>query len=140
MMALTKAEHENLLKEIARTGGDTDNMLKLLQRLRDDFDERQGMLRKDGEEKDKESPSTEKERKEIRRESREDDERDGGLRRDPLEGYVTRKEYDELRRKYIDRFFSGGEEAIEDNKEDVRKDDEVKNLTFDELFKDREGK
>lgn len=139
-MAMTKDEHENLLKEIASTGGDTDNMLKLLQRLRDDFDEREGMLRRDGESTDKERPSKEKERERIREESREDNREDKGLRRAPLEDMVPRRDYDELKRKYIERFFSGADEAMEDQKEDVRKDDKVKNITFDDLFKEREGK
>lgn len=162
---MTKEEHENLLKEIAMTGGDTDNMLKLMQKLRDDFDEREGMLRKYGEEKDKNRPDTKGEEEKIREESREDNKEDGGLRRDPIEqdggngkggegqdgikssisdamnaqDTVSRKEFDELRRKYIERFFGSGAQAIKDNDEDVRKDDEVKDMDFDDLFKAREG-
>lgn len=41
------------------------------------------------------------------------------------------------RKKYRDRFFGTGEEAKEDQEEDVKDDSEVK--TFDELFKEREG-
>ena len=183
-MALTKAEHENLLKEIAMTGGDTDNMLKLMQRLRDDFDEREGMLRKYGEERDKETPITEGEREKIREESREDNQEDGGLRRDPIpadqvsdttpeekrseglsdgggevrsdsdgDGNIRREirksekamdtpdreRFDALRKDYIDRFFGSGAQAIEDNDSDVKKDDRVKDISFEDLFKDREG-
>ena len=125
-MALTKKEHDDLLKEIAQSGGDTDNMLKLLQRLRDDFDEREGMLRKEGETKDKETPTTEKERDNITEESREDNQEDGGLRRDP-EGY--RKKYEDLKRQYIERFFSGSDEEIKEEKKE-----EKKPLTYDNLF------
>lgn len=139
-MALNKDEHENLLKEIAMTGGDTDNMLKLLQKLRDDFDEREGMLRRDGEERDKESPDTSKEREEIRRESEEDDKEDKGLRRDPLpRDMVRREDYDELKRKYIERFFGTPESVMRDQTEDVKKDDESDEMSFDDLFKKREG-
>lgn len=41
------------------------------------------------------------------------------------------------RKKYRDRFFGTGEEAKEEQEEDVQDDSEVK--TFDELFKEREG-
>lgn len=41
------------------------------------------------------------------------------------------------RKKYRDRFFGTGEEAKEEQKEDVKGDSEVK--TFDGLFKEREG-
>lgn len=41
------------------------------------------------------------------------------------------------RKKYRDRFFGTGEEAKEEQEEDVKDDSEVKN--FDELFKEREG-
>lgn len=163
-MAFTKSEHENLLKEIAMTGGDTDNMLKLLQKLRDDFDEREGMLRKGGESRDKDKPDDTAEDDKIKKESTEDNKEDGGLRRNPIkedismedkrgadgikdsieeankaQDTVSRREFDDLRRKYIERFFGSFDDAIEDNKDDVKKDDDVKNLTFDELFKDREG-
>lgn len=115
-MALTKKEHEDLLREIAETGGDTANMLELMQKLRDDFDEREGELRRYGEERDKERPEeAEKEDERIRRESREDDKEDRGERRDPLsKDVVSRAEYDELKRKYIDRFFSTPEEVKRD--------------------------
>lgn len=41
------------------------------------------------------------------------------------------------RKKYRDRFFGTGEEAKEEQEEDVKDDSEVK--TFDELFEEREG-
>lgn len=41
------------------------------------------------------------------------------------------------RKKYRDRFFGTGEEAKDEQEEDVKDDSEVK--TFDELFKEREG-
>lgn len=138
-MALTKKEHEDLLREIAETGGDTANMLELMQKLRDDFDEREGELRRYGEERDKERPEgAEKEDERIRRESREDDKEDRGERRDPLsKDVVSRAEYDELKRKYIDRFFSAPEEVKKETEKDVKRDGE--NQTFEELFKRKEG-
>lgn len=149
---MTKEEHENLLKEIANSGGDTANMLKLLQRLRDDFDEREGMLKRYGEERDKERPQgEEKEYEKLKDEAREDDKEDGGERRraygdsarrrggDDRRDYVPRDEYERLRREYIDRFFSSPREADREQDEDIRKDDKADKMTFEELFKDREG-
>lgn len=78
---LKKEEHENLLKQIADSGGDTANMLDLMQKLRDDFDEREGMLKKysekyaDLERKYKERFFTTP--KEVQEETEEDVERDG---------------------------------------------------------------
>lgn len=162
-MAFTKKEHDDLLREIAMTGGDTPKMLELMQKLRDDFDEREGMLRQYGEKADKTPPEGIKEAEEkVREESRKDDREDGGERRraygvepDRREGrradaetgdrrevtrdMVSRAEYDELKKKYIDRFFSSIPEAIREEKEDVRKDDNVDSLTFEDLFKKREG-
>lgn len=136
---LTRDEHENLLREIAETGGDTPAMLELLQKLRDDLDEREGELRRYRESADKDRPAGETEEDaRIRRESQEDNREDDGLRRDPLpRDVVSREEYEDLRRKYIDRFFSTPEEAKKDQEEDVKRDGE--NQSFDTLFKRKEG-
>lgn len=155
-MAYTPDEYKNLLKEIADSGGDTPKMLDLLQKLRDDYDEREGMLRKYQESKDKDKPEGEEpEREKIRRESAEDNEEDGGERRDAYRGplkrdrergdkridrdMVSRADYEDLRRKYIERFFTSPSEAKHDQYEDIRKDDDVYDLDFDDLFDDREG-
>lgn len=165
-MAYTREAYTNLLREIAMSGGDTPKMLELLQKLRDDFDEREGMLRRYGERKDRLEPAGERrEEREIREESREDDREDGGERRRAYDALpdeetrddrpdggaesarpepvkpdtVSRADYEELRRKYIDRFFSTPEQAIQAQREDIRKDDNAEGLTFDDLFKDREG-
>lgn len=45
--------------------------------------------------------------------------------------------YDDLRGRYIERFFTSPEQIKEDTEDDVKKDGEVK--SFDELFDDREG-
>lgn len=165
LMAFTKKEHEDLLREIALSGGDTPKMLELMQKLRDDFDDREGELKRYRETADRKPPEGEqREEKEVREESREDNKEDGGERRQAydaldedtkerrMEGVdresrsrgvdrdtVSRADYEDLKRKYIERFFSTPEEAIKENKEDVKKDDRVKDLSFEDLFKDREG-
>lgn len=45
--------------------------------------------------------------------------------------------YDDLRERYIKRFFTTPEQVKEDTEEDVKEDGEVK--SFDELFDEREG-
>lgn len=136
---LDKNAHENLLKEIAETGGDTDNMLELLQKLRDDFDEREGMLREAGENADETTPVTAETENEIREESMEDNREDGGLRRNPVPaGFDNwRDAYSDLKRKYIERFFTTPDEVKKENENDVKRDS--KPQTFDELFKSKEG-
>lgn len=127
-MAYTKEEHENLLREIAETGGDTPTMLELLQKLRDDFDDREGMLRKYGEEKDRKDPVGEQQEDEkIRNESKEDNAEDNGMRRDPMET-VPKADYEELRRQYIERFFGG----------EPTKEERPREKTIDDLFRRKE--
>lgn len=144
-MAYTPEEYSNLLKEIANSGGDTPKMMELLQKLRDDYDEREGMLKKYSEERDKEKPEgEEKERKELRKESEEDNREDGGKRRRAYDGdWVSREEFDKMkgemekiRKAYIDKYFSTAKQEQED---DIRKDDKSEDMSFDELFKEREG-
>lgn len=130
-MAFTKEEHDNLLKEIAMTGGDTPKMLELMQKLRDDFDEREGELRRLHESADT-TPieGEEKADTEIREEAEKDNADDGGLRRDP----ITREEYENLRRAYINRFFGDGDYAPEADPDP----EPEKSPEWEDLFKNKE--
>lgn len=131
-MAFTKEEHENLLKEIAESGGDTPKMLELMQKLRDDFDEREGMLKKYGEERDKSEPEGEKQEEEkVREESSEDNREDGGLRRDPVKDWKA--EYNDLKAKYVERFFGG--DASKSEIKDERREEKAEEKKIDDLFK-----
>lgn len=137
-MAYTREEYENLLKEIANSGGDTPAMMELLQKLRDDYDEREGLLKRYGEERDKRAPEgSEEERDKIRKESEEDNIEDKGERRIAYDDYVPREDYEELRKKYIERFFTSPDKANRMQKENVM--DDGKKRSFEELFKEREG-
>ena len=132
-MALDRESYMNLLKEIADTGGPTDNMMELLQKLRDDFDDREGELRARGEQADSENPGTEATEEHIREESIEDNKEDGGLRRDPMEGYVPQADYDDLKRRYIERFFGGRD--YDEDPETQEAPPEEKDKGIDSLFK-----
>lgn len=118
-MAMTRDEYIDVLKKISETGGDTEDMLENLRKLKDDYDEREGMLRELGERKDKTVYT-------------DDDVYDS-------DGVRWREKYDDIRRKYRDRFFTTEERAISDQREDIRSDDVTEFKTFSELFKTREG-
>lgn len=118
-MAMTRDEYLDLIKEISATGGDTDDMMEKLKRLQDDYDEREGMLQKLGEEKDKTQYT-------------DDDVFD-------KDGVKWSERYDDMRRRYRDRFFSSGEEIKEDQSEDIKEDATVVEESFPEIFKNREG-
>lgn len=126
-MAMTKDEHEALLRRIAETGGATPEMLDDIQKLRDEYDEREGMLKRYGETYDGEN----REREDSAPEGR----RDGDKEEVSREDIDWRGKYEEIRKKYIDRFFSSPEKAKEEQEEDVTKDGE--SMTYEELFKER---
>lgn len=125
MAMLTRSGANKILRRIMETGDLTEDMEKDIQRLRDDFDEREGMLKKfgevyDGEDKDEYdySPKT------------------------IMEGTDDYKvKYEDMKQKYLDRFFGGlqpeVEEVKEETKEDVIRDGSEQ--TFDTLFEKREG-
>lgn len=113
-------------------------MMELLQKLRDDYDEREGLLKRYGEERDKRAPEgSEEERDKIRKESEEANIEDKGERRIAYDDYVPREDYEELRKKYIERFFTSPDKAKRMQKENVM--DDGKKRSFEELFKEREG-
>lgn len=118
-MALTRDEYVELLKHISETGGDTDDMLEALKRLQDDFDEREGMLRELGESRDKETFTN-------------DDVFD-------KDGVKWSEKYDDMRRRYRDRFFTSGSAVIEAQEDDIEKDTDSTKMSYDDLFEDREG-
>lgn len=117
---LSKDEHENLLKAIADSGGDTANMLDLMQKLRDDYDEREGMLAKYGETRDGEDA-----------EGKDEERTEGETKVD------WRAKYDDLEKRYKERFFTTREEVKEEQTEDIKEDG--KEYEYEKLFEEREG-
>lgn len=116
-MAMSRDEFVELMKDIAATGGDTDDMLDKLKRVQDDFDEREGMLKELGEGRDRFS---------------DDDVMD-------KDGVKWSVKYDDMRRRYRDRFFTSGEEVKESQNEDIAEDTERPDLSYEALFEGREG-
>lgn len=145
MAILTKTGMDKILRRIMETGGITEDMEIDVDRIRSDFDEREGMLRRYGETYNGEDMD-EYEWKE-RDESQEDSDRDDKdiyTPREEAKDYEDwRGRYEEMRQRYLDRFFGGRDEGEEyqeimsETEEDVRRDGEPQ--TFDELLERTEG-
>ena len=126
----TRTGFEKILRRIMDSGELTEDMEKDIQDLRDDFDEREGELRRYGEV--------------YEGEDKDDFDYYGADLEalEPTEGErVWRDKYTELKAKYIDRFFGGTEEQLQDimdgMEEDVKRDG--KPQTFEELLERVEG-
>lgn len=99
-----------ILRRIMETGGMTEAMEKDIERLKDDFDEREGILRRYGETYDGED----RDDYEFSERRREDD---------AINVYTPREEekdwrqmYDDMRERYLNRFF-GGRDFEDDRRE-----------------------
>lgn len=125
MAILTKTGMDKILRRIMETGGLTEDMERDIDRLRSDFDEREGMLRRYGETYDGEDMD------EYEWKGRDESQED------------WRGRYEEMRQRYLDRFFGGRDEGEEyqeimrETEEDVRRDGEPQ--TFDKLLERTEG-
>lgn len=135
MAILTKTGMNKILRRIMETGGMTPDMEEDIQRLRDDFDERDGILKKYGETYDGEDMDeyeyTGRDTSEIYTPKEEE--------KDAKE---WRTKYEEMKARYLDRFFGGVEnkdfkETMEETREDVERNGEPQ--TFDELLGRVEG-
>lgn len=136
MAILTRSGITKILRRIMESGGMTDDMEEDVRRLQDDFDEREGILRKYGETYDGED-----------RDEYEFSERDGTSIYTPREEDKLaddwRIKYEEMKKRYLDRFFGTDEiedeyfETMRKTREDVKRDGEPQ--SFDELLERAEG-
>ena len=136
MAILTRAGMDKILRRIMETGGITEAMENDIRRIRDDFDEREGILKRygeiyDGEDRDEYEYSGRDSENIYTPREEEKDERE------------WRTRYEEMKQRYLDRFF-GGRDAkeeyrviMDDTIEDVKRDGEPQ--TFDELLERVEG-
>lgn len=133
MAILTRSGMEKILRRIMESGGMTEDMERDVERLKDDFDEREGILKRygetyDGEDRDEYDYS---ERDDINVYTPKEEEKD------------WKQEYDDLKERYMNRFFGTSDvkdefdDAMEDTKEDVKRDGTVQ--SFDELLERTEG-
>lgn len=146
MAILTKTGMDKILRRIMEAGGLTEDMERDIDRLRSDFDEREGMLRRYGETYDGEDMDEYewRERDDEFREDSDRDDKDIYTPREEAKDYeYWRGRYEEMRQRYLDRFFGGRDEGEEyreimrETEEDVRRDGEPQ--TFDELLERTEG-
>lgn len=136
MAILTRSGMTKILRRIMESGGMTDDMEEDVRRLQNDFDEREGILRKYGETYDGED-----------RDEYEFSERDGTSIYTPREEDKLaddwRIKYEEMKKRYLDRFFGTDEiedeyfETMRKTREDVKRDGEPQ--SFDELLERVEG-
>ena len=136
MAILTRTGMTKILRRIMESGGMTDDMEEDVRRLQDDFDEREGILRKYGETYDGED-----------RDEYEFSERDGTSIYTPREEDKLaddwRIKYEEMKKRYLDRFFGTDEiedvyfETMRKTREDVKRDGEPQ--SFDDLLERVEG-
>lgn len=133
MAILTRSGMEKILRRIMESGGMTEDMERDVERLKDDFDEREGILKRygetyDGEDSDEYDYS---ERDDINVYTPKEEEKD------------WKQEYDNLKERYMNRFFGTSDvkdefdDTMEDTKEDVKRDGTVQ--SFDELLERTEG-
>lgn len=129
MAILTKIGMDKILRKIMEAGNLNSDMENVIQRLRDDFNERENFLNKYGKTYDGEDL----------------DEYDYIMyeTNDENEAKEWKEKYEEMKTRYIDRFFSGEdggkkfEEIMNETREDVKRDS--KPQTFDELLERIEG-
>lgn len=133
MAILTRSGMEKILRRIMESGGMTEDMERDVERLKDDFDEREGILKRYGETYDGED-----------RDEYDYSERDGINVYTPKEEEKDwKQEYDNLKERYMNRFFGTSDvkdefdDTMEDTKEDVKRDGTVQ--SFDELLERTEG-
>lgn len=146
MAILTKTGMDKILRRIMETGNLTEDMERDIDRIRSDFDEREGMLRRYGETYDGEDMDEYewRERDDESREESDRDDKDIYTPREEAKDYEDwRGRYEEMRQRYLDRFFGGRDEGedyreiVRETEEDVRRDGEPQ--TFDELLERTEG-
>lgn len=125
MALLTKTGIKNLLNRLWETGSLSADMEADIKRLQDDFDEREGMLRKFGEVYDGE------------------DKEEYEFVEKPSETEDWKGKYEEMKSRYVNRFFNGEETrkdgdsddfktVMEGEEEDIREDGKTK--SFDDLL------
>lgn len=121
---LTRKGWRSIIERISERNNFDEETINDLESLKNDFEEKESVLRKYGNEYDEDIDEYTFTEKTVL---------------DSTEDYKAK--YEDIKKKYLDRFF-GGEtkevERVEKNvEEDVKKDGEEK--SFDELFKEMEG-
>lgn len=108
-MALSREEYLNIIKSISERTGDSEDIMNDLRVLSDNYPEPEVISTY----KDEDVFSS--------------------------DGVKWSEKYDDMRRRYRERFFSGVEEAKTEQMDDIEEDNKSVKKSYDELFSDREG-
>lgn len=113
---LSKDDFIERLRVVSDTSSDTEQVLNLIEELSNDFSERERII-------DEYSQKTFYDDSDVFDE----------------DGVRWSERYDDLRKKYRERFFTSQEQIKEDQKEDLETDIKADEIRIDDLFEIREG-
>lgn len=108
-MAMTKEEYNNKLKRISELSNDNEEVMSIAREIQAELDSYN--------------------EKEYYEENQVYD----------TDGRLWAEKYQEVKKEYRDKFFSTPDEAIENQNNDLKKDNNSANVSFEDLFNNREG-
>lgn len=108
-MAMTKEEYNNKLKRISELSNDNEEVMSIAREIQAELDSYN--------------------EKEYYEENQVYD----------TDGRLWAEKYQEVKKEYRDKFFSTPSEAIENQNNDLKKDNNSANVSFEDLFNNREG-
>lgn len=108
-MAMTKEEYNNKLKRISELSNDNEEVMGIAREIQAELDSYN--------------------EREYYEENQVYD----------TDGRLWAEKYQEVKKEYRDKFFSTPSEAIENQNNDLKKDNNSANVSFEDLFNNREG-
>lgn len=108
-MAMTKEEYNNKLKRISELSNDNEEVMGIAREIQAELDSYN--------------------EREYYEENQVYD----------TDGRLWAEKYQEVKKEYRDKFFSTPSEAIENQNNDLKKDNNSTNISFEDLFNNREG-
>ena len=108
-MEMTKEEYNNKLKRISELSNDNEEVMSIAREIQAELDSYN--------------------EKEYYEENQVYD----------TDGRLWAEKYQEVKKEYRDKFFSTPSEAIENQNNDLKKDNNSANVSFEDLFNNREG-
>lgn len=108
-MAMTKEEYNNKLKRISELSNDNEEVMGIAREIQAELDSYN--------------------EKEYYEENQVYD----------TDGRLWAEKYQEVKKEYRDKFFNTPSEAIENQNNDLKKDNNSANVSFEDLFNNREG-
>lgn len=132
MALLTRKKYDEILREFVAGDEINDELLNLVETLRNDFAEREGYL---GQSYDEELDYYDYKTAEVKEEV--NDELNNKIEELESDKKALEDKYNDLVKKYKDRFFGIVEEVVEEKEE---YEDDGSDITFEDLFETKEDK